>query len=83
MLQPDLISQFAETSEYDLDDLARLTSEHYQKLISGGLPADLAGHLARDLHLTWLAAIYGESTLRENSPLVASLSTHRFSVVPA
>ena len=59
----DLIGALADTSEHDLDDLARLTAHHYDQLTGRGLPVDLAAQLARDLHSTWLAAIYGESIL--------------------
>lgn len=80
---PDLISHLADASEHDLDDLARLTHRHYQQLIDRGLPVDLAGELARDLHTAWLAAIYGESTLLEHSSLTASLNARTLPVVPA
>ena len=39
------------TPACDLGNLAELTSQHYQQLVTGGIPADLAALLTRDLHL--------------------------------
>ena len=67
----DLISRLADTSEHDLDDLARLTHRHYQQLIDRGAPPALAATLARDLHTTWLTAIYGAAVDQQSQSLAA------------
>ena len=68
---PDLISRLSEAEEADLEDLARLTTTHYQKLIASGLPEAHAATLVRDLHSAWLAAIYSEAALQRDRLLAA------------